>query len=171
MLRPRVEGTSIYLWIVSKCKWSLTFISFTSKFCVITYSSMFFLMSYILFSIFKVNMIGMIDLKEFKGMLLDKQYTNSMNKEEGRTWYSLTQPTFVEILFNFSYILFFFLYIHNNCVLSIGHFTFLLHVAWDYSLAKHDDVELYKLENPNNLNVIKLKQVIADATTKAREVL
>jgi hypothetical protein len=38
-------------------------------------------------------------------------------------------------------------------------------------LAKHDDVELYKLENPNNLNVIKLKQVIADATTKAREVL
>jgi hypothetical protein len=78
---------------------------------------MFFLMSYILFSIFrsnekvhvtqkfvqytifKINMIGMIDLKEFKGMLLDKQYTNSMNKEEGWTWYSLTQPTFVEILF------------------------------------------------------------------------
>jgi len=47
---------------------------------------MFFLMSYIFFSIFKSNenvhvtqkfveyTIGMIDLKEFKGMLLDKQY-------------------------------------------------------------------------------------------------
>ncbi len=65
---------------------------------------MFFLVFYILFSIFKSNekvhvtqkfvhtiyMIGMIDFKEFKGMLLDKQYTNSMNKEEGQTWYSLT---------------------------------------------------------------------------------
>jgi hypothetical protein len=68
-------------------------------------------MSYILFSIFKSNekvhvtqkfveyTIGMIDLKEFKGMLLDKQYIDLVNKEEGRTWYSLTQPTFVEILF------------------------------------------------------------------------
>jgi len=68
---------------------------------------MFFLVFYILFSIFrsnekahvtqkfvhtifKVYMIGMIDFKEFKDMLLDKQYTNSMNKEEGHTWYSLT---------------------------------------------------------------------------------
>jgi hypothetical protein len=56
-------------------------------------------------------------------------------------------------------------------LLSIDHFTFLLHVAWDYNLAKHDDVELYKLENPNNLNVIRLEQVMANVTTKAREVL
>jgi hypothetical protein len=68
---------------------------------------MFFLTSYILFSIFKlnekahvtqkfvhtifkVNMIRMTYLKEFTDMLLNKQYTNSMNKEEGQTWYSLT---------------------------------------------------------------------------------
>jgi hypothetical protein len=35
---------------------------------------------YVQYTIFKVNMIGMIDLKEFKGILLDKQYTDSMNK-------------------------------------------------------------------------------------------
>jgi hypothetical protein len=30
-------------------------------------------------------MIGMIDLKEFKDMLLNKQYVDSINKEEGQT--------------------------------------------------------------------------------------
>jgi hypothetical protein len=68
---------------------------------------MFFLMFYILFfifrsnekahvtqkfihTIFKVYMIRMIDFKEFKDMLSDKQYTNSMKEKEGWTWYFLT---------------------------------------------------------------------------------
>jgi hypothetical protein len=38
-------------------------------------------------------------------------------------------------------------------------------------LAKHDDEELYKLENLNNLNVIRLEQVMANVATKAKEVL
>jgi hypothetical protein len=32
-------------------------------------------------------------------MLSNKQYVDSMNKEEGRTCYSLTQLAFAEILF------------------------------------------------------------------------
>jgi hypothetical protein len=56
-------------------------------------------------------------------------------------------------------------------LLSIDYFTFLLHVAWNYSLAKHDDVELYKLENLNNFNPNRLEQVMVDVATKAREVL
>jgi hypothetical protein len=44
-------------------------------------------------------MIGMTNLKEFKNMLTKKQYLDSMNMEEGCTWYSLTKLTFVEILF------------------------------------------------------------------------
>ncbi len=44
-------------------------------------------------------MIGMKNLKEFKDMLSNKQYADSMNKKEGQTWYSLTQPAFAKILF------------------------------------------------------------------------
>jgi hypothetical protein len=44
-------------------------------------------------------MIGMTNFKEFKDMLSDKQYADSMNEEEGQTWYFLTWPAFVEILF------------------------------------------------------------------------
>jgi hypothetical protein len=40
--------------------------------------------------ILKINMIDMIDLKKFKDMLLQNIYLDSMNKEEGGTWYSLT---------------------------------------------------------------------------------
>jgi len=37
--------------------------------------------------------------------------------------------------------------------------------------AKHDAIELYKLENINNLKTTMLKQIMADATSKAKEVL
>jgi hypothetical protein len=39
---------------------------------------------------FKVNMIRMINLKEFKDMLTNKKNLDSMKKEERHTWYSLT---------------------------------------------------------------------------------
>jgi hypothetical protein len=44
-------------------------------------------------------MLRMTNFKEFKDMLSNKPYADSMNKEEDQTWYSLTQLTFVEILF------------------------------------------------------------------------
>ncbi len=37
-------------------------------------------------TIFKVNMIKMINFKEFKDMLENKQYLDAMNKEERCTW-------------------------------------------------------------------------------------
>jgi hypothetical protein len=44
-------------------------------------------------------MIRMTNLKEFKNMLIKKKKLDLMNMEEGCTWYSSTQLTFVEILF------------------------------------------------------------------------
>jgi len=37
--------------------------------------------------------------------------------------------------------------------------------------AKHDAIELYKLENINNLTTTMLKQIMVDATSKAKEAL
>jgi hypothetical protein len=37
--------------------------------------------------------------------------------------------------------------------------------------AKHDVIELYKLENINNLTTTMLEQIMANATSKAKEAL
>jgi hypothetical protein len=107
---------------------------------------------------FKVNMIKMIDFKEFKDMLKNKQYLDLLNKEERCTWYSWKQLAFVEIIFKVN------VHIQSvfpcyftivQMILNI-HLTYFLHIAIEIVEAKHDPTKSYKFENPNNFITIRL---------------
>jgi hypothetical protein len=63
----------------------MVFLMFYNLFSIFKFNEKAHVTQKFVHTIFKVNMIGMIDLKEFKDMLLNKQYVDSINKEEGQT--------------------------------------------------------------------------------------